>query len=163
MRNFETEKQKLIDELEKLSLESPNNQNYLRLKEKLRNMSAEHLDGGISHLVTDQFDYSNPIGEKLIEFESFFTNKVNLLQSEELRNLAKYLQRKGAQITFFGAAWSNSKGNWIYFDIKLDLGKLKKQFSLSSDIMEHVNNDPKSGTEAGFIDNRTGEALIGLL
>jgi hypothetical protein len=90
-------------------------------------------------------------------------NKIASLKSDTLREIAKYLLDNGHLITFFGQAWSNVSADWIYFDTKLDLQRLKRKFSLNDDIVIHKNLDPKSGTESGFIDNRTGEGLMGKL
>jgi hypothetical protein len=51
----------------------------------------------------------------------------------------------------------------IYFDTILDFDRLRKKFKLMDNIVLHENLDPKSGTEKGFIDKRTGEGLMGKL
>jgi hypothetical protein len=51
----------------------------------------------------------------------------------------------------------------IDFDTILDFDRLRKKFKLMDNIVLHENLDPKSGTEKGFIDKRTGEGLMGKL
>lgn len=89
--------------------------------------------------------------------------EINSLQSEELRKLAQFLSEKRIPITYFGKAWGNAKGNWVYFNTYLDLDELRQQFAFGEHIKEHQNLDPRSGTESGFIDENTGEGIMGRL
>jgi hypothetical protein len=43
----------------------------------------------------------------------------------------------------------------------LDVEKLWEKYQLGAHIVIHENLDPKSGTEKGFIDEQTGEGLMG--
>jgi accessory colonization factor AcfC len=90
-------------------------------------------------------------------------HKIELIKSDSLREIATYLLDSGIQVTFFGQAWSNVSGDWIYFDTILNLKRLKRKFNLKDNIVIHENLDPKSGTERGFVDNETGEGLMGKL
>jgi hypothetical protein len=90
-------------------------------------------------------------------------HKIEQLKSDSLREIAKYLIKNGNRISFFGQAWSNTSADWIYFDTILDFDRLRKNFKLMDNIVLHENLDPKSGTEKGFIDKRTGEGLMGKL
>ena len=90
-------------------------------------------------------------------------HKIDNIKSDSLREIAEYLIENGNQITFFGQAWSNASADWIYFDTKLNLKRLKRKFKLKDNIVIHENLDPKSGTEKGFIDKLTGEGLMGKL
>lgn len=83
------------------------------------------------------------------------------IKSDSLREITKHLIDNGNIVTFYGQAWSNTTANWIYFDLKLDLKRLKQKFTINDNIIIHENLDPKSGTERGFIDNKTGEGLMG--
>ncbi len=88
-------------------------------------------------------------------------NKLPPISSEPIRAIAKYLFDKNTPITFFGKAWGGCTNNWIYFDICLDIDELKELFNLDENMEVHENLDPKSGTERGFIDKRTGEGIMG--
>ncbi|WP_181256238.1 hypothetical protein [Aurantibacter aestuarii] len=83
--------------------------------------SVSELNGILSRLVVDSLDYEFKIGEKLIEFENYFSDFSNSIRSAELKRLAKKLIRENTRITFYGKAWSESKANWIYFDKVFDL------------------------------------------
>ena len=90
-------------------------------------------------------------------------HNIKRIKSDSLREIAEYLIENGIQITFFGQAWSNTSADWIYFDTKLNINRLKRKFKLKDNIVIHENLDPKSGTEKGFIDKLTGEGLMGKL
>ena len=89
--------------------------------------------------------------------------RIKLIESKEIKEMAKYLTKQGIAITFFGKAWSGCVNNWIYFDTILEIEELIEKFSLDSNISIHENLDPKSGKERGFIDNRTGEGIMGII
>ncbi len=88
---------------------------------------------------------------------------ISNLQSNPLRAIAQYLIKNGNKITFYGKTWTKASADWVYFDAILDLDALKSKFQLNSAITIHENTDPKSGTERGFIDESTGEGLMGKL
>ena len=90
-------------------------------------------------------------------------HKIELIQSNQLQEVARYLVSENIPITFFGQAWSKPSAQWIYFDTSLDLEKLREKFKLDENIVKHENLDARSGTERGFIDKTTGEGLMGLL
>jgi len=88
---------------------------------------------------------------------------IKSIKSDSIRLMAIHLIKSGVRITFYGQAWSKDPSDWIYFDTILDIDNLKKGFKLSKHIIIHENLDPKSGTEKGFIDTKTGEGLMGKL
>jgi hypothetical protein len=90
-------------------------------------------------------------------------HKIKQIKSNSHREKVKYLLENGHRITYFEQAWSNESADCIYFDSKLDLEKQESKFKLNGNVIIHENIDPKSGTERGFIDNETGEGLIGKL
>ena len=92
-----------------------------------------------------------------------YRNKTHLIESVQLRKVAEFLEAQNIPITFFGKAWSKATGNWIYFNTVLDLDHLRSHFNLDETIVVHENLDPKSGTERGFIDQTTGEGVMGRL
>jgi hypothetical protein len=90
-------------------------------------------------------------------------HKIKQIKSDSLRKIAEHLVENGYKITFFGQAWTKTSADWIYFDVILDLDRLRKDFKLNDNVVVHENHDTKSGTEKGFIDKITGEGLMGIL
>ena len=86
---------------------------------------------------------------------------IRSIESEGIRSIAEHLYFKRIPVTYFGKAWGKATNNWVYFDTVLDLEGLRSKFDLGPHIVEHENFDPKSGTERGFIDLGTGEAVMG--
>ena len=164
MIQFEVEKNNLLSDLENVIRQNPENTVVHLLKELIKNLNSHfELKGQFSRIVIDSLDFKFEIGEKIIDFERFFMDKTNLIESSELRQMAKYLKKRGLKPTFFGQARTNANAHWIYFDTVLDLEKLKRKFYLGSHIKVHQNLDPRSGTESGFVDDLTGEGLMGKL
>lgn len=87
--------------------------------------------------------------------------QIRQIQSKPIREMAKDLFLRRIPVTTFGKVWSNSTNNWIYFDTCLDIESLKLKYKLDDNFEVHENLDPKSGTERGFIDKTTGEAIMG--
>jgi hypothetical protein len=89
--------------------------------------------------------------------------EIESIKSKVIREISLFLLGKGHAITFFGNAWSELNGNWIYFDTVLDLPFLVDQFDKEGKLETHENTDPKTGLEKGLIDSTTGEAVMGLV
>ena len=162
MKNFRTEKDKLLSELDSEIKQNPDNEILKSLNLYLNlYKSVSELNGVLSRIVVDSLDFKFKIGEKLIEFENYFSDFSNSIRSTELRNLAKKLIKDNSQITFYGKAWSENTSDWIYFDKVLDLKKIRSKFAFGENIIEHQNLDIKSGLESGFIDKNTNEGIMG--
>ena len=69
---------------------------------------------------------------------------------EHLERLDTELKNRGIQETFRGKAWSENCREWVYYDCILDLDKLKQRFNFPDFVKVHINDDNKSGMEAGF-------------
>ena len=92
MRNFKTEKDKLLSELESEIKSHPDNEILKTLYRNLNShQSVNELNGVLSRIIVDSLDYEFQIGQKLIEFENFFSDFSNSIRSDELRKLAKKL------------------------------------------------------------------------
>ena len=82
---------------------------------------------------------------------------------EHLLALDQELKSKGYKETFRGQAWSDNCREWVYYNTVLDLDEIQSRYSFPSFVTVHVNNDPKSGTEAGFECGMCKDAVMGLL
>ena len=162
--DFLVERDRLIEKLEILNTEDPDNQILKRLKYHLQLQDSPlKLNGILNRIVSDNLGIDSSIVSEIIEFENYYKNIANLIESKELKNLIEYLVKKKISINFVGKAWSGNVSTWVYFDTILNLSKLREKLSLSENIIEHINTDPRSGLEAGFIDKITNEGIMGNL
>jgi len=156
MKQFKKEKEKLIAELNQLTKKFPEYEWVNLLEASVAKInSSQELNGSFKEILRTI--------KRVAKFEKYFMDKINLIQSKELRKLAKHLKKEKCKITFFGKAWSKQTADWIYFDTVLNVEKLKKKFDFGDHIQIHKNTDPRSGKELGFIDSKTGEGLMGRL
>jgi hypothetical protein len=81
---------------------------------------------------------------------------------EHLKELDQELKARRISETYRGQAWSDNCREWVYYDCILDLEKIKARYSFPEFVEIHFNNDPKSGTEAGFICTMCQDAVMGL-
>ena len=162
MRDFKTEKFNLIRDIDIEIGITQTDATLIKIKRLIESINTHSdLDGKLSSLVIDELDNRVRIGEQIIDFENYFRDKTNLIKSDSLRIIAKSLKNRGIEITYFGHAWTKQRADWIYFDTVLDVEKLRNKYQLGPHIVIHENLDPKSGTEKGFIDEHTGEGLMG--
>ena len=162
MRNFSTEKDKLLSDLNSEIKDNPQNEILKSLSRMLESYEyISDLNGILTNIVIDCLGFEFEIGRKLIEFEKYFSDYSNSIRSDELRSLAKKLIKENTRITFYGKAWSENTADWIYFDKVFDLKKIRNNFSFGENIIEHQNLDNKSGLESGFIDKNTNEGIMG--
>ncbi|WP_271766677.1 hypothetical protein [Aquimarina algiphila] len=164
MKNFEIERYNLIKAIESETEKFP----WIETLEKLKSLITtvhplSEFDGELSKLVFEEQNMSPKLKEKVIDFENYFSDRTNLIQSKTLQRIAKDLQNKGIKITHFGKAWSNQPANWVYFDTVLNIEEIKTTYNLGETIQPYENLDPRTGTEKGFIDTQTGEGLMGKL
>lgn len=80
---------------------------------------------------------------------------------EHLIALDKELQRHGFKETYRGQAWSNNCREWVYFDVVFDMKSIRNRLSLPDFVIEHSNDDPRSGLEAGLVCEQCHDAVIG--
>lgn len=81
---------------------------------------------------------------------------------EHLKELDIELKAKGIEETFRGEAWSDNAREWVYYDCILNLEKLQQRFNFPDFVTIHINNDVKSGMEAGFYCEKCQDAVMGL-
>lgn len=85
-----------------------------------------------------------------------------MMECKHLQSLEAGLLAAGIKETFRGQAWSNNCREWVYFDCLLDLKALRRNYNLPEFVISHVNNDPRSGLEAGFVCQECKDGIIGL-
>ena len=80
---------------------------------------------------------------------------------EHLIDLDSYLKAKGIKETFRGQAWTDNCREWVYYDCLLDRESLRKRFDLPAFVIDHTNDDNKSGMEAGFVCELCKDGVMG--
>jgi hypothetical protein len=81
---------------------------------------------------------------------------------QHLRQLEDAIIASGIGETYRGQAWSTNCRQWVYFDCHLDVDAVREQFALPSCVVDHVNDDPRSGRESGLVCEQCHDAVIGL-
>ncbi|WP_313504726.1 hypothetical protein [Kaistella carnis] len=79
-----------------------------------------------------------------------------------MTNLDTELKDKGIKETFRGQAWGENCREWVYYDCVLSLEKIKRRYSFPDFVKTHLNDDNKSGMEAGFYCDICKDAVMGL-
>jgi hypothetical protein len=82
---------------------------------------------------------------------------------EHLKALDEELTRSGIAETFRGSPWSRNCREWAYFTCHLDLAAIRNRLALASCVVDHINDDPRSGTERGFCCEEHFDAIVGRL
>ena len=80
---------------------------------------------------------------------------------DHLSPLDNELKAKGFTETFRGQAWSDNCREWVYYDTILDLAEIRNRYQFPDFIITHVNEDPKSGLEAGFVCTFCHDGVMG--
>lgn len=81
---------------------------------------------------------------------------------EHLKRLDIELQERGIKEIFRGQAWSNNTREWVYYDCVLNLDKLRSRYNFPDFIKTHINDDNKSGMEAGFYCDQCKDGVMGI-
>jgi hypothetical protein len=81
---------------------------------------------------------------------------------EHLQQLEAELTSRGIPITFRGQAWSHNCREWVYFTCYLDLSAIRARLKFAPCIVDHTNDDPKSGREKGFVCQEHHDGIIGM-
>lgn len=79
-----------------------------------------------------------------------------------LSELEAALIQSGAKETCRGQVWSKNCREWVYFDVALDLARVRETFRLDPSVEVHENRDPRSGLEAGFVCRDCQDAVMGV-
>lgn len=81
---------------------------------------------------------------------------------EHLIQLDRELKSRGIKETFRGQAWSDNTREWVYYDCVFDLAKVRARYNFPDFISTHINDDNKSGMEAGFYCEKCKDGVMGL-
>ncbi|MBC7856496.1 MAG: hypothetical protein IAF94_23955, partial [Pirellulaceae bacterium] len=71
------------------------------------------------------------------------------------------LLSRGIEETFRGQAWSANCREWVYFDCVLELAAVRKRLALSYFVVDHINDDFRTGRERGFCCSQHHDGIIG--
>jgi hypothetical protein len=81
---------------------------------------------------------------------------------QHLRPIEEAIHSAGIPETFRGQPWTSNCREWVYFDCCLDAEKIRQQFALPGCVVDHVNDDSKSGRESGLVCSECHDAIVGL-
>jgi hypothetical protein len=81
---------------------------------------------------------------------------------EHLRDLELAIMAAGIDETDRGQVWSQNCREWVYFDCLLDMAAIHESFDLASCVVDHRNDDPRSGLESGFVCKKCNDAIMGI-
>jgi hypothetical protein len=81
---------------------------------------------------------------------------------EHLIELDKELKFKGIKETSRGTPWTDNCREWVYYDCVLDLAKVRDRHNFPAFVETYVNDDVKSGMEAGFVCDLCKDGVIGV-
>jgi hypothetical protein len=82
---------------------------------------------------------------------------------EHLIGVDRALAAAGCTETYRGQAWSDNCREWVYFDTVLDLEALRREHGLDPVVVDHRNEDQKSGTEQGLVCTVHHDGVMGRL
>lgn len=81
---------------------------------------------------------------------------------EHLAQLDIELKSKKIRETYRGQAWSENCREWVYYDCLFNLETIRQRYKFPAFIENHINNDNKSGMEAGFVCSLCNDGVIGI-
>jgi hypothetical protein len=81
---------------------------------------------------------------------------------DHLTALDRYLKQIGMKETFRGQAWGNGTREWVYYDCVLNLDKISSRYQFPDFVKIHINDDVKSGMEAGFYCEQCQDGVMGI-
>ncbi|WP_318308437.1 peptidase M16 family protein [Flagellimonas crocea] len=164
MKNFQEKKTKLLQALQKEIDQPQKNKILEQVLDKVKSMQHHaDFDRSLINLMGEASILSPHLKAEILDFDRYFRDKTRWICSDSLRDVATYLIDQNVTVSFYGRSWSNQTADWMYFDTVLDLDGLRTQFKMGDNIQIHENLDPRSGTERGFIDIKTGEGVMGRL
>ena len=79
-----------------------------------------------------------------------------------LIELEQALIAGGYKETFRGRAWSDNAREWVYFDVCLDVQKVRELFSFDLCVVDHEHLGTHDGQEAGFVCVEHQDGVMGV-
>ncbi|MEQ9592297.1 MAG: hypothetical protein RLN86_06840 [Cyclobacteriaceae bacterium] len=81
---------------------------------------------------------------------------------EHLLALDEELRDWGIDELLRGQPWSKNCREWVYYNCIFDLDKVMERYQFPDFVVVHINEDHKSGREAGFYCEKCQDAVMGL-
>jgi hypothetical protein len=78
-----------------------------------------------------------------------------------LAELERQLIDAGIPLTFRGQAWTDNCREWVYFACWLDRPALRQRLHLEEFVVDHDNDDVRSGRESGLVCSRCHDGIVG--
>ncbi len=81
---------------------------------------------------------------------------------EHLAALDRELSGAGLEVVYREQqVWSNNCRAWTRYACYLDLPSIRERLGLAACVVDHRNDDPRSGTERGFVCTEHHDAIMG--
>ena len=81
---------------------------------------------------------------------------------KHLCDLELAIAAAGIAETYRGQVWSQNCREWVYYDCFLDVAAIHEFFDLAPCVIDHTNDDPKSGLESGLVCEECHAAIMGV-
>lgn len=81
---------------------------------------------------------------------------------EHLAALERELLAAGIALTYRGQAWSSNCREWAYFACLMDRPAIRERLSLPECVIDHDNDDSRSGLESGLVCSTCHDAVVGV-
>jgi hypothetical protein len=81
---------------------------------------------------------------------------------QHLAELERQLLAAGVDVTFRGKAWTQNCREWAYFNCWLDRRSIRARLKLDPCVVDHDNDDLRSGRESGLVCSVCHDGVIGV-
>jgi len=81
---------------------------------------------------------------------------------KHLVELEAAIAAAGIHETYRGQVWSENCREWVYYDCLLDVAAIRESYDLAPCVIDHANDDPKSGLESGLVCKECHDAILGV-
>lgn len=97
-----------------------------------------------------------------VQNECWSDNEKSFAMCEHLILLDHELKSRGIVETYRGMAWSDKCREWVYYDCVLNLDAVRQRLKIPDCVCEHINDDARSGKEAGLFCTLCKDGVMGL-
>jgi hypothetical protein len=80
---------------------------------------------------------------------------------EHLRPLEEAMVAAGARETWRGQAWSEHCHEFVSYACFLDIPAIRAKFAIPECVVDHVNDDVRTGRERGLVCTTCNDGIIG--